>query len=963
MTTSLPQSPRLRAAILGGATCAALVFGLPGRFGSSALREAAAQEAEGSKDAEGKLTFRFQRASIQAFLGYLSREAGFSFIEEASVQGDITAIAEKPLSPNEALSVLRAWLLPKDRTLLQAGKVIRIVTLEEAKRRGLPVKIGSKPEEIADTNELVTQVMPLRYVTASEVKDQLSELLSQEGKLMIESASNSLVVRDTSSVIRRFAEVLAALDQAVTAELSVKVYRLQNGDSAEVVKVIQELFQNNAASAAAGGGGGGGGGGGRGGRGGRGGGGGGGMRQMAQMFFQRGGGGAAAGGGAAGGARVTPVQVTNDSRTNSVVITASKDQIVLIDQLVKELDKDPDSIVTEIRSYPLQNADATNLASTLTSLFEEQQQTQQNNGRGGRGGGGGNNGVPRWVQRMIPGAGGDEGTGTSQRDAPTPRFTVDQRTNTLIVSASSVDQGVIGKVITDLDKDPTEQSGVLVIPLRHGEAANLATILNTSLSENGSTGTTTNANNRNNRNNRNAPQANSSSSTSSFGGLVGEVTVVADETANSLVFTSAPRNFDRIRAIVGQLDKARREVFIECLIAEVTLTDRSELGIQWNTAFTNSLDNKENGTQSLGTDFGLDALADGLRYTTTSDKFSGLLRALATEGRLNILSSPKILVLENADAEISVGQEVPFVTNSRITNNGDTVNTIQYRDVGIILRVTPQVNDDGFVRMTVHPEVSSIAPDSESVPISDGVRSPTFNKNFADTSIVIGSGETAIIGGLIRDSLSESKFKIPFLGDIPILGHVFSSTSKELVKQEIVVFLTPHVVEHAGELRAQTEKTLAEYANVPTEILESNLTRWLKGLEEETHAYHYNRGTVLLESGRVDQAIRDLRKAKKLRPDEAATLFNLGLAYARSGELAKAEEELRQAELLDPTDPEIPYNMACVLWRRKDYPRAQLKLKRTLGLAPNHEGAQVWLPKAAQRVAQIEAEVLGEQKK
>ncbi|MCA8923154.1 MAG: hypothetical protein KDD82_15170, partial [Planctomycetes bacterium] len=161
------------------------------------------------QDEDTKLVFTFRRASIQTFLGFLSREAGLSFVEEAAVQGDISVTADKALSVDEALEVLRAWLLPKGRTIMRTGKVVRILTLDEAKRRGLPVRVGSDPDVIADSDELVVQVMPLRYVQAEDVKRELEGLLSDKGTLMIEGTSNSLVVSDTSSSIRRFAQVLA----------------------------------------------------------------------------------------------------------------------------------------------------------------------------------------------------------------------------------------------------------------------------------------------------------------------------------------------------------------------------------------------------------------------------------------------------------------------------------------------------------------------------------------------------------------------------------------------------------------------------------------------------------------------------------------------------------------------------------------------------------------------------------
>jgi len=909
-----------------------------------AATPAAAQEApagEESADDERRLTFNFRRASIQAFVGYLSREGGFSFVEDAGIQGDITAVAERPISREQALEVLRAWLLPRDRTLIRTGDVVRILTLEDAKRRGLPVRVGADPSQIADSEELVTQVMPLRYVQASDVKSELEGLLSSDGIIMIESTSNSLVVNDTSAAIRRFAQVLDALDRAVTAELHVKVYRLENARADEVATVIQDLFSEGLAL----GGGGDDDGGGRGrgrGRGGR-------MREMARMFLAGRG-----GGGGGGGASVQPVNVSEDARTNSVVVTAASDQLRLVDDLVAQLDAEPDPIVTQIRSFPLENADAAELAETLTALFEAQEaqsgiDTDQ---------------LPRFMRRMMRGRDDDEaasGSGDS-RYAPQARFTTDARTNTLIVSATASDMGMIAALVEELDADPTEKSGVLVVPLRHADAENLANVLTQTLAEEaaGTSGAQQGGGGGGGRRQQQAIQAalaaQSSASGVSTTGLTGEVTVVPDAESNSLVFTSSPNNFDKLRAIVRDLDQARREVFIEVLIAEVQLNDRGELGIQWEAAFTNSVENAEEGEQTVGTDWGLDALGDGIRWTTSSDQITGLLRALKTEGRLNILSSPKLLVVENTDAELSVGQEVPFVTNSRITQNGDTVNTIQYRDVGIILRVTPQVNDDGLVRLVVHPEVSSIAPESQSVTITEGVRSPTFNRNFADTTIVVGSGETAVIGGLIRDEYSETEFKIPFLGDIPIIGPIFGSTIREKVKQEMVVFLTPHVIEDAGQLRERSRITYSKYAYIPHEVMRVEMDRWVADLEEETHAWCYNRGTVYLESGRIHEAIQALEQAVALEPEDCAARFNLGLALAQAGLLERAAAELREAERCDPSDPQIPYNRGAVLWRLGAYDEAVAAFGRALALDPSHEEARRWLPKALRAAEQAQGE-------
>src|SRR5262249_28225802 len=158
---------------------------------------------------------------------------------------------------------------------------------------------------------------------------------------------------------------------------------------------------------------------------------------------------------------------------------------------------------------------------------------------------------------------------------------------------------------------------------------------------------------------------------------------------------------------------------LECLVAEVTLDDAGQLGVQWQTNFTRDVAGRLGGTSTAGTFGGLGALAQGVQFISTSDKLGLTLQALPTQGKLQVLSSPKIIAMENQIAQISVGQDVPFINNSRITQNGDTINTVQYRNVGVILKVTPKINENGEVRMLVHPEVSEIGPQSEAIPISN----------------------------------------------------------------------------------------------------------------------------------------------------------------------------------------------------------------------------------------------------
>ncbi|MCK4373993.1 MAG: hypothetical protein KAX19_01650, partial [Candidatus Brocadiae bacterium] len=179
------------------------------------------------------------------------------------------------------------------------------------------------------------------------------------------------------------------------------------------------------------------------------------------------------------------------------------------------------------------------------------------------------------------------------------------------------------------------------------------------------------------------------------------------------------------------------------------------------------------------------------------------LRALQEISKLDILSRPSILTSDNQAATITVGEEVPFVRNTRTTETGQTINTIEYEDIGIILQVTPHINPDGLVIMDVSPEISTTT--AETVPISETLNAPVFAKRSAETRIAIRDGQTIVIGGLMQDRRSESVRQVPILGSIPLVGALFRRTVQEKDKTELLIFLTPHVAREPDELRDMTE--------------------------------------------------------------------------------------------------------------------------------------------------------------
>jgi general secretion pathway protein D len=215
-------------------------------------------------------------------------------------------------------------------------------------------------------------------------------------------------------------------------------------------------------------------------------------------------------------------------------------------------------------------------------------------------------------------------------------------------------------------------------------------------------------------------------------------------------------------------------------------------------------------------------------YQIISTDYQATIRAIAQAGKLEVLSRPSILARNNQQAVITVGQSVPLITNVRFDTFGNAINSVQYQNVGIILRVTPFITSDGLVEMIVAPEISSLA--EQTIPISDGASAPVINLRSADTVVVTPDGQTVIIGGLMQNSKAQTDSKIPFLGDIPLLGNLFKRKMKNQTKTELVIFLTPHIVMDPTQLAGVTAQERARTELGPKAFKEEELNRYLDNL-------------------------------------------------------------------------------------------------------------------------------------
>ncbi len=683
-------------------TLAALVLVMLTPLGGITAQEEVVSEPTSDS---GGILLNFDGASLEAVLEYLSEAAGLVVITEVPVEGRIRVISRQPLSIEEAVSLLNTALKERGYAAIRMGRILKIVPLEEAKERNIPVRSGSDPDQIAPTDEVIVQVIPIRFADAVRLKEDLAPLIPSYAELSANASSNTLILTDTGANVRRIVEIVRALDTHMSTVAEVKVFQLSYAAAADTARLVNEIFEEEEAQAAAQ-------------RGGR--------DAGRRMFFRGPGGqeGAATSEGQAQGPKVTAV---GDDRTNTVVVRGPKDTLEVVAAVIKELDSNP-AEEESVLVYELKNAQAENLEEVLNELFGALEQSQTGGATTGR--------------RQTPGGQGRTG-GTG---------------------------GIMGRL------------SMLGIP-------------------------------------------SSASTEQAIGGLSGQVHVVADVDTNSLLIMTAPKNFDRVKQILADLDKPVPQVLIKVLIAEVTHDRMVDLGLEFSVLNIGP----EHREAELFTDFSVTGQTGGFIFKLVRGDVMGALRALEEIGKLDVLSRPYILASNNQVATITVGEEVPFIRDTRTTETGQTINTIQYEDIGIILEVTPHINSEGLVIMDIKPEVSTIT--GTTVPISETVNAPVFAKRSAESRVAIRDGQTIVIGGLIEDRKTGSVRKVPLLGSIPILGMLFRRTVDETTKTELLIFLTPHVAHQADQLLAMSEGELADTGAVTEAVEPGAFEKHMEGMQ------------------------------------------------------------------------------------------------------------------------------------
>ncbi|MCH8822271.1 MAG: hypothetical protein IH984_02070 [Planctomycetes bacterium] len=485
------------------------------------------------------------------------------------------------------------------------------------------------------------------------------------------------------------------------------------------------------------------------------------------------------------------IALTPDLRTNTIIVHAPRESMRMIEMMIRDLD-DSSSGDQNIRIFSLKNADALAMAQILTDLFNLRQQ--------------GNLYVlkPREYTQPddenLPGVNATQGTptlgGLADTDltaVPDDRkqlsITVDTRTNSLLVSGTPIYLDLVSTVVKELDALEANEREIYVYPLRNAVAGEVARVLTQFIESEqrkliGTIG---------------VDQLGSAARL-----LEREVTIVGDDQSNTVLISASPRYMDQVKAMIAELDVDPPQVLIQVMLAEVTLDTSDDWGIDFGGSRTEGDVNISGGFSLVS------AFASGMgvpNLAVSGTDFNLLLRALRGQGRLQVLSNPSVMAANNQPAFIQVGETIRLPVSTSF-DRGSQQSSVVPEDIGILLEVTPSINPDGYVRMTIKPEISELS--ARTTQITESLSSPIITRRTADTTVTVRDGQTIILGGLISDRYESREQKVPLLGDIPIIGKLFTSTSEKSTKTELLIVLTPHVIMSPTELDRVDRVTIDE---------------------------------------------------------------------------------------------------------------------------------------------------------
>ena len=483
------------------------------------------------------------------------------------------------------------------------------------------------------------------------------------------------------------------------------------------------------------------------------------------------------------------------SPTNTLIITDVESNIQRLVTILRAIDIH--GVGEELTVIPLKYAGAAEMAKLATTLFESKDSTASR---------------PR-----VKSKSGNTSTVASSGDVV--KIVADERTNSLIVLASKDDTEAIMAFVELLDKEqPTGEGKIQVVYLQNATAEEVVKVLQALPGKQTDT-----------QNKAEAPVVSK------------DVQISADKATNSIIIVANKEDFAVLRDVIEKLDIPRSMVYIEALIMEVSTDKAFDLGVEWRFgdnfevngdqavgfggsggagsegAYTLFPSNAEiaAGSASYPSAFSLGVIGEAIKigdyYFPT---IGAVLQAYKNDSDVHILSAPHILATNNEESEIYVGKNVPYVTRQDTSSSSVDYTSYEYRDVGVTLKITPQISQERLVRLDVFQEVTRL------IETAGTTTQPTTYKRKADTTVIVKDGNTIVIGGLIDESTEGGTYKVPCLGDIPWLGWAFRSMSEKREKTNLYVFLTPRIIQTPEEANAISEKKIEAIKQVEKNVIE-----------------------------------------------------------------------------------------------------------------------------------------------
>jgi general secretion pathway protein D len=651
----------------------------------------------------------FQNVELTVVIDTIAKLTGRNFIYDDRVRGRVTIVSPSPMPVDQAYAVFESVLQVKGFTTVETpGGALKVIPLRDAKETNVETSRSTRPPPNRDL--FITRLIPLRYIDAESIVNTLKPLVSKDAAIAAYAPTNTVILTESSSNIRRLITILESIDIETYRE-ELAVLRVEFADAATLAEQLSEIFGAEVTGAVPTA------------RGRR-------ARRAAQQAAQA---------AAAATAPMAKVRIITDERTNSLIVLAPRSQLDEVRQLVRKLDV-PITGGGRIHVYYLQHADAEELAQTLSSMLSGQPS-------GG------------------PGSAAAAAAGQAQ---------------------------AMRAAVTELAEG---------------------------------------------------------------------LSVTADPATNSLIIQASQEGYSTIAAVIAKLDVARPQVLVEALIMEVDISDNEALGFS-------GLVRIVNGDTSYAIALGMDAataaligpgsipvpptngdgdgdpgdpLTDigrrlagragipflgGFSRDTDDSTIQGIIRASANDGATNIISAPHILTSDNEEAEIRIGDNIPIVTSRLDAATGNVAGlstsvNVERQDIGVTLRVTPQITEGDTLRLDIFQEISQVNAGltlATSAAAEDtGV---ALSKRQVENTVVVADGETVVIGGLISEDYNDSVDKVPWLGDIPILGWAFKTTERTLTKKNLLIFLTPHIVRTRDQLEKQTIRKREEFTKRVEKSLE-----------------------------------------------------------------------------------------------------------------------------------------------